>query len=352
MNRTGPQESEPGIPKYEDVYCFSSLLAAFRKARRAKRGKGSEPAFYFDLESNLLTLSRELLARSYTPDPYRYFHLRKTKERLVSEASFPDRVVHHALVGTLEPTFERQFINNSYACRKGKGTHLAIADAHRLTRQFRYFLKLDFRKYFNCINHTILLRLLAMHIKDEGILWLCHRLMANAIVPDVDPTKGCGLPIGNLTSQFWANVYLNPLDHHCLRLDSVGAYLRYMDDMLLFADNKAALWAAHKEVERFSSEGLLLELKHEVTRVAPVTEGIPWLGFRVFPGTIRLDHQSKTRFIRNLNACCTRAEAGLLSDEAEVARATSLCGHVGHANTLHLRRSVLQDGPWHPRRTS
>ena len=214
---------------YQRVYCFECLLTAFRKARRAKKGKGGEPLFFLELEGNLLRLSRELEERTYTPDPYRYFHLRTTKDRLVSEASFRDRVVHHALVAALEPTFEELFIDSSYACRKGKGTHLALADAHRLSGEFQYFLKLDFRKYFNCIRHDILLKLLASHVQDEGILWLCERLMAVAAVPDVDPAAKCGLPIGNLTSQFWANVYLNPLDHEVIALPGVGACLRYMD---------------------------------------------------------------------------------------------------------------------------
>lgn len=328
-------------PQFSDVYSFSSLIAAFRRARRAKRGRGQEPAFYLDLEGNLLRLSDDLRTRAYRPDPYRYFTLRTSKERVVSEASFRDRIVHHSLVAALEPHFEEKFIATSHACRKGKGTHAALARSQAEARRCRYFLKLDFSKYFDSIRHDVLLALLAQELHDEGILWLSDILMRQACVPGVGPDEHRGLPIGNLTSQFWANVYLNPLDHLISELPGVNAYLRYMDDELLFADDKPALRNALGVIERFSAHRLSLTLKASATMLAPVTEGMPWLGFRVFPGLIRLDQSSKQRFARNLRASMTQAAASTLADECEVSRSASLCGHVGHANTRNLRRSML-----------
>ena len=280
-DNTGPQELDAEIPSYRDVYSFRSLLAAFSKARRAKRGKGGEPEFYLDLEKNLLRLSQQLHDRSYRPDPYRYFPLRTPKRRVVSEASFRDRIVHHSLVGSMEPVFERRFIDTSYACRKEKGVHLALKGARTAVRQFPYFLKLDFEKYFDSIRHDVLLDLLRRQVTDAGVLWLCELLMKEAQVPGVEARERRGLPIGNLTSQFWANVYLDPLDHAVCGLPGVRAYGRYMDDLLMFAEDKPVLWKALDAISDYAQEQLGLQLKGKATVLAPVTEGIPWLGFRV-----------------------------------------------------------------------
>jgi len=181
------------------VYSFSSLLAAFRRARRAKRGKGGEPEFYLHLEENLLQLSEQLRDRTFRPDQYRYFPLRTPKNRVVSEASFRDRIVHHSLVGALEPVCEQRFIDTSYACRKNKGAHLALSDAQAAARRFPYFLKLDFEKYFDSIRHDVLTELLAARIADDGILWLCRVLMEQAQVPGIDRAS-TGMPFRRCSS--------------------------------------------------------------------------------------------------------------------------------------------------------
>lgn len=331
-------------PSYNNVCSFDSLLAAFRKARRAKRGKGDEPAFYLDLESNLLNLSSRLENRTFVPDPYRYFCLYNKKDRVVSVASFRDRVVHHALVAELEPTYEQLFIPTSFACRKGKGIHLALRRAQKTSRKYRYFLKLDIRKYFDHVSHPILIETLGRNVVDKDILWLSATLLSNARVPGVDPMECRGVPIGNLTSQFWANVYLDRLDQEVTTTYGSLPYFRYMDDMLFFGDSKTVLWSVRDFVDSFVRSNLMLDLKDEVTMVAPVSEGIPWLGFRVFAGFIRLDHEAKTRFIRKMRANQVFMEkAETVNDDDRVcASAASLCGHVGHCDSLGFRKSVLQ----------
>ena len=253
---------------YAAVYRFAALHRAFRRARRTKRGRGGEPAFYRDLEDNLLALSDALRTRTFRPDPYRYFRLRGHKDRVVAEASFRDRVVHHALVATLEPSFEARFIRHSYACRKGRGVHAALRTAQRLARRLPYFLKMDVRKYFDRVHHTTLLERLASVVRSPGSLWLCETLLDGAGVPGVPAGERRGLPIGNLTSQFWANVYLDPLDHHVR--DDLGftAYARFMDDILVLAHRKEALWEACAAIRAYAHEHLGLTMKDEVTTVA------------------------------------------------------------------------------------
>ena len=331
-------------PTFADVYGFRPLLAAFERARRAKRGKGGEPAFYRDLEANVLQLSDDLRTRRYRPDRYRYFHLRgrpSRKDRIVSEASFRDRVVHHALVAAIEPPFEAHFIRHSYACRKGRGTHAAIRAAQRLAGRLPYFLRLDVTRYFDHVDHDVLLALLAERLADAGIQWLCRTLLDGALVPGVPAGERRGIPIGNLTSQFWANVYLDPLDHLVRDDLGHGAYLRYVDDIAVFAHTKEALWTVARDVRGFLRDRLRLALKDRATVVAPVTEGLPWLGFRLFPGLVRIDHEGRRRFGRRLGASVARAAAAPLADEDEVARTRSLCGHLDAAQACRLRQDVL-----------
>ena len=220
---------EPRPPCYEDVWRFRALLEAFHRARRAKRGRGGEPAFYWDLDGSVRTLSVSLRDRTWRPEPYRFFVLRRAKERVVSEAAFPDRVVHHALVRALEPVFEARFIRDSYACRTGKGAHAAVRRAQELARRSGFFLKLDVRRYFDHVEHATLLGLLGEAVDDAGILWLCERILDGAVLPHVPRGERRGIPIGNLTSQFWANVYLDPIDQLITRGLGVRSYVRYMD---------------------------------------------------------------------------------------------------------------------------
>ena len=337
-------------PCLERLASFGSLLAAFRKARRAKRGKGGEPAFFADLEENLLRLSRELRKGAFVPSEYRRFRLWTGKERLVAEAAFRDRVVHHALVAELERAFEPRFSPHSFACRRGLGTHAALARAREGARGSRYALRLDVSRFFESTRHDVLRGLLREGLEtagavDEELLDLCDRILAVAPTGTGCP-PGVGLPIGNLTSQFWANVVLDPVDR---AVEGAGwsTWSRYMDDMLAFSDDKRHLWALRDRVAALVEGPLGLVLKPRATRVLPVTEGVPWLGFQVFPGTVRLDASGRRRLGRRLRACARRvAEAEARGDhegvEREAARARGTLGHAMLGDTLALRRSILR----------
>jgi len=329
-------------PVYKNVYSFSKLYEAFCKARRAKRGKGGEPAFYRNLEDELSRLSVEIENRTYRPLPYRYFKLKNKKERTVSEAAFRDRVVHHSLVSAIEPVFERDFIAHSYACRKGKGSHKAVFRARKLAGSHRYFLKMDVAAYFDNVDHGILMSLLSERIDDQGILWLCRELLDGSNVPAAKYGEHKGLPIGNLTSQFWANVYLDPIDKLVTSSLGQSTYLRYMDDMLVFDEDKDGLWELSAGVRSFLRDKLALRLKDKATMVAPITEGVPWLGFRVFPGIVLADRCAKRRLSRKLKKSLVNAARDWRREDSAVAVAASLCGHLSQANTLRFRRGVLE----------
>lgn len=325
---------------FQRIIRFDNLLLAARKAVQGKRDRPSVVRFEFHLEQELLALQDDLENGGYQPGGYFTFEVRDPKRRAICAAPFRDRVVHHAVCNVLEPCFERRLIFDTYACRPGKGTHAAIARAQQLARRHRYFLKCDVRKYFQSVDHAILQALLVRLFKDPPLLALLERIIAHA-PPDASPGKG--LPIGNLTSQHFANLYLGELDHHLKERRRVKGYLRYMDDLILFADDKPTLHLWLADMRRFLRDDLALALKERATRLAPVTEGISFLGMRIYPGVIRLNQRSLRRFRRQVRGREDAYRAGRLDVEDLCNAVASLCAHVSHADTLALRRQMAQD---------
>ena len=246
---------------FEHICEFEPLLAAYRRARRGKRRRPDVAAFEFRCEDNLFELAAELRTGTYRPSPYRSFRVAENgKQRVISAAPFRDRVVHHALCAVLEPIWEPRFIHDSYASRPGKGTHAALNRAQHFARGHGYALQLDVQQFFPSIDHAILRGQLARHIADARVLALVDLVLAGGAATLRDEYRMVyfpgddlfaaerprGLPIGNQTSQFWANVYLHPLDLFAKQALGCRAYLRYCDDLLLFAHDKATLhrWRA------------------------------------------------------------------------------------------------------------
>ncbi len=326
----------PRGPCFARVACFSALVRAAGVASRGHRRSTEVADYLLEVEGNCLTLERELQDGSYAPGAYRTFRIRDPKPRVISAAPFRDRVVHHALCAEIEPALERDAAPESFACRRGKGTLAALRHARAMARRFCYSLKLDVRHFFETASHAVLRRLLFRRIADPALRKLIDRLL-QAGAPGSPP--GQGLPIGNLTSQHFANFYLGPLDRLVKRELRPGGYCRYMDDILLFSRHKEPLWAAHRRIRRLVSDGLKLELRAEVTRLAPVSEGVPFLGFRVYPGTTRFDPWRVRRWWRRMAALEARLDAGTLTEEDAARSAASLVGWAMHGDTMMLRRA-------------
>lgn len=269
-----------------------NLLAAWGRVRRGHAGSPVVREYGENLAANLEHLRGDLVAGTYQPGAYRQFGVMDPKPRTISCAPVRDRIVHHALCGVVAPLLERSFSEDSYACRKGKGTHLACARARDLVRRHSYYCKMDVRRYFDSIEHNRLLSVLLPVFREGQVRDLIERIVRH---PVPGQARGRGLPIGNLTSQWFANAYLSGFDHFVKQGLRIPAYIRYMDDMVLFADSKAACWQAHDEARRWLREQRGLEVKDEATIMAPVGEGLPFLGLRIFPGCWRLQRQ---RFLR------------------------------------------------------
>ncbi len=339
---------------YSEVCTWPNLLRAHQKAARGKRGREPAARFEWRVSDRLIRLRDELRQEAYEPGSYESFFIKEPKRRLISAAPFRDRVVHHALCSVIEPLFERRFISDSFANRLGKGTHRAIDRCQGFARRFRYVLPCDVRQHFPSIDHEILLGILARQIRDSQVMRLCRLILESGrgVLDDQYDmvyfegddlfaiNRPRGLPIGNLTSQFWSNCYLDPFDHFVKRELGCKGYVRFVDDFLLFADDKPTLWTWRSAVsERLAS--LRLTLHERRLQVRPVETGIPWLGFTVFPTHRRVKRRNLVNYRRRLRRLLRDLDAGRLSYDELRASIDGWVEHVRHADSWGLRRSVL-----------
>lgn len=301
---------------FEQVYDYQNLYNAYLKARKQKRYRSEVLKFSYALEENLIQIQNELIWRTYTVGPYRPFIVYEPKKRQIVALPFKDRVVQHAVNNVIEPIFDKRMIYDSYACRKGKGTHRA---ARRLAfflgkQNIHYFLKADIASYFASINHSILKDLIREQIEDTEMLWLIDTI--------INHSNGPGLPIGNLTSQLFANVYLHELD--CWMKNEIGVnyYLRYMDDFVVLHKSKKYLLELLKETEVFLSSHLALQLNPK-TRIDCIKNGIEFVGYRVWSRNKLIKKQSLKRMKKRVKAW----REGIISSQKLLSSFASWVGH-------------------------
>jgi retron-type reverse transcriptase len=338
---------------WPQVTSWENLTEAASIAARGKRKRRDVARFLHELEPGLCRLQRELEDGSYCPGAYRTFWIRDPKPRQISAASFRDRVVHHALTRVLEPVFERRFTQYSFASRKGFGQHRALRLAREACGRHRYVLKCDIRKYFPSIDHEILKDLIAGVIKCRRTLDLAGRIIdgSNEQEEAIEYYSGDtlftpferrrGLPIGNQTSQFFANVYLNPLDHFVMRELRPGLYLRYVDDFVLFGDDKKDLGRNAERIREFL-EGLRLSPHERKTRVYRCDEGLTFLGWRIAQGRMRLARRNVVRMRRRLKSMAAMFHAGKIGFPEMHRRVQAWIGHAAFGDTWRLRQNLFE----------
>ncbi|MBQ8125452.1 MAG: group II intron reverse transcriptase domain-containing protein [Kiritimatiellae bacterium] len=284
---------------WEKIVSEGNLREAWRSFRRHHSTKPPVRRYEQNLDDHLSETRRLLLEGIWQPGEYNQFVVFEPKPRVISCCPVKDRVVHHAFCNVCSPLMERRFIEQSYACRKGKGSHQALRRVRTLARRHAYFLKIDIRHYFESIDHDILLGILRGMFREREVIRLLETIVRKPI-PNIAPT-GRGLPIGNLTSQWFANLYLDGLDHYAVEALGLGRrYLRYMDDMLVFVDSKEEAWRLYGDLRAWLDNNRKLELKEAATLVSPVSEGVPYLGFRVWSGYWRMSHRRLRRTQRSL----------------------------------------------------
>jgi retron-type reverse transcriptase len=319
----------------DEIADLENLRLAFWKAKRKKSGKEEVRAFSANLDKNLLSLSEEISNGDVSVGEYSYFKVYDPKERLICAAGFHERVLHHAIMNVCDPVFEKFQIYDSYATRRNKGQFAALEKVKNWARDEIWFCKLDARKYFDSINHKILYKQLCDRFKDErlmNILW--------QIINSYSVTPSRGVPIGNLTSQYFANFYLAHLDHFVKEKLRVKKYIRYMDDMVMLHSSKEKLLDLAEEVRGYCKRELELELKPVCLN--KIEKGIPFLGFVLFQHGVNLNKNSKKRFLMKHKRYARKLQIGEWSQKEYAQHAEPLFAFTRFADTLNMRRCAIR----------
>ncbi|MBI2110022.1 hypothetical protein HYT58_02520 [Candidatus Woesearchaeota archaeon] len=268
---------------YDQIISLDNLYLAYKKARKNKTTRGYVIEFEQDIANNLVNLHEELKNQTYLPKPLETFTLRDPKTRKISKSEFRDRVVHHALCNIMAPIYDKIFIYDSCANIKGKGNIFAVKRFDKFKRKVSkkpsirgYCLKADVKHYFDEVNHDTLINIIKRKITDEKVIGLIKKIIKNSLNRDK------GMPLGNMTSQFFANVYLNELDYFVKHILRANYYIRYVDDFVILHNSREQLEAWKEEINKFLLEKLRLKLHPEKTRIIPISRGIDFVGFRNF----------------------------------------------------------------------
>ncbi|MFT5153148.1 MAG: RNA-directed DNA polymerase [Planctomycetota bacterium] len=324
---------------WQEVTGFEALCRAARRAAKGKRQRAGVARFMERLEPNVLVLQQELETGSYRPGEPQCFEIHDPKRRTISAAPFRDRVVHHALMAPLEPLFEGRMLPHSFACRRGKGTHAALDHAQRLVRSHLWFHRFDVARCFDSIRHDVVIASVERSVRDPRVRSLFECVIRSGGV------EGRGLPIGSLTSQWSANLILDRLDHFVLERLRPGGYVRYMDDFVLFASGKPELREMRRAVCAFLEDELDLRAKERSLQLARCRDGLPFLGWRIYPRLRRIRPQNLRRIRQRMRRSRRHLRRGH-DEDAVATRVRATIEHLLAGNTHQLVRGWV-----HPPRT-
>ncbi len=344
---------------FEQVVDYDNLYRAYLNARLCKRYRYEVLNFSAHLEDNLVKLQKELIDRTYTLGKYREFYIYEPKKRLIMAQPFKDRVVQWAIYQVLNPVFAQGYITDSYACIKERGTHKAVKRLHYWLRQVGkkpekyYFLKLDISKYFYRIDHDVLMGILKRKIHDDDMIFLLDKIVNSSetnfgLPPGKSPgevkrsdrVSEKGMPVGNLSSQMFANLYLNELDQYCKRTLGIHFYVRYMDDVIILHQDKDQLHDWKRIIDTFLKEKLQLDL-NEKTCIRPITLGVEFCGYKIWNTHIKLRKSTALKMKRNLKKLQKEYAAGEVTVEEAKQTISSYLGILKHCDSYSLKRTIF-----------
>jgi RNA-directed DNA polymerase len=332
---------------YEKIISLQNLFLAWEKFSSDKKKKLDVCMFEFELEKNIFQLRRELIGKQYRHEPYTSFYIQDPKQRHIHKASVRDRVFHHAVFRILNPIFEPTFIGTSLSCREGKGTHKGVYLLDRLTKKLSgnnhklcFVLKCDIKKFFDTVDHTILIHLLSKRIKDKDTMWLMKEIISSFQSKYSNLFEAKGLPIGNLTSQLFANIYMNEFDQFLKHKLKVKNYIRYTDDFVIIANNKKYLENLIEPIKKFLYDELALELHPKKVGIHKLHSGVDFLGYIIFPHHRLLRTKTKKGALRKLHKRVLEYRGGLISKISLEQSLQSYLGVLFHANTYEFRNEL------------
>ena len=318
----------------EKIADIENLQLAFYKAQKGKAEKVKVFKYGKRLQENLQKLQQQILSGKVETGDYHYFYIYDPKKRLICAAPFGQRVLHHALMNVCHPFFEKVQIFDSYASRINKGTYAALERAKYFNKSYNWFLKLDFRKYFDSVDHIILKNQLQRLFKDSRLLKIFE-----SIIDSYSINTNKGVPIGNLTSQYFANHYLAQADHFIKEKLKIKAYVRYMDDLVLWHNNKEILKNIGLRLEHYSESELKLSLK--LFCLNRNSQGLPFLGYLLFPNKTRLAQRSRSRFIKKFGIYENNLTSKIWSQKEYQNHILPLIAFTEFANAKEFRKKVI-----------
>ncbi|MGM9831010.1 MAG: reverse transcriptase domain-containing protein [Paludibacteraceae bacterium] len=316
----------------EQIADLDNLYSALHKAKRGKQQQPAVLEYVAHIDDNLSCLRQQLLTGQVDVGHYHYFRIYDPKERLISAASFSERVLHHAIMNVCADYFEQNFIYDTYATRPNKGTYKALSRAMDAMKHYGYVAKLDVRKYFDSISHPILKDKLRKLYKDPALLRILDLIIDSYYTED-----GRGLPIGNLTSQYFANYYLSETDHYMKEQIKIPVYIRYMDDILLFADSRLELKNA---IEVLQQRMQLIDLTLKPVAIYKAYQGIPFLGYRLYAHKILLSGRSKRRFKKKNTLYNNKLNTGEFTEDDYLRHILPLYAFADKAYTKQYRKRL------------
>ncbi len=327
---------------FEKIISLENLFLAWREFCRGKRKKVDVQEFEINLENNIFKLHNELKNFTYQHSQYTTFSVRDPKLRQINKAIVRDRVLHHAIFRVLCPIFDKNFIFDSYSCRTGKGVHLAVKRLGSFLRKSSennhkniFVLKCDIRKFFDSINQEILLEIIKKKVEDKKTLWLLEK-----IINSFEKEKNTGLPLGNVTSQLFANIYMNELDQFMKHALKARFYLRYSDDFIVISERQEYLKNLIVFIEEFLRAVLKLKLHEDKIIIRKYRQGIDFLGYVIFPGHLVLRTKTKRRIMRKISQGFLNLEEDLISAEYFDQSLQAYLGMLKHCSGHGIKKEI------------
>jgi len=309
---------------------IDNLYLAFHKASKGKLCDSAAIDYRDNLHANIALLQKQLIDGNVSIGNYHYFTIYDPKVRLICAADFPERVLHHALMNICHQYFERQLIYDTYATRPGKGTYAALERAKKAMKKFQYVAKMDVRKYFDSISHNVLISKLQHIFKDKQLLYIFEQIIGSYHVK-----LNHGIPIGNLTSQYFANYYLSEFDHFAKEILKIETYIRYMDDILIFGNEWDLLQNQVSMLKEKAKTDLSLLFKPTI--FSSCENGMVFLGYKLFPNRILLSRASKKRFVNKIDIIYKQLKQNCYDDADVQTRLFALLAFAKYAYSKKMR---------------